>query len=311
MTMIAIGLAVYNGERYLAATLEALLAQTHRNFEITISDNASTDGTQAICREFAKRDPRIHYHRQERNIGALNNLNCVLMQARAPYFKWSGHDDLLAPTYLERTAAMLDAHPEVVLAHSKTRTIDENGEPLCYDETLGLLTTKDGTPVIELPDKNYGESDDPVERYSNVLAKTITCHFALGLMRTEAAQRTRGFGLFSTSDRAFLAEIALYGRFAEVGETLFFKREHRGNTRYLTPQERMAWTGSSANVKTEKLLEYKQLLEGIVRSPLSPFDMARCVAGGVEKVARRLFGRNSWQMSSRPRDRTTAPASGS
>ena len=69
--LVSIGVPVYNGERLLGRTLESLLAQTYTHLEIIISDNASTDSTPAIAREFADRDPRVRYVRNETNIGAI------------------------------------------------------------------------------------------------------------------------------------------------------------------------------------------------------------------------------------------------
>ena len=67
--LLSIGLPVYNGERFLAQALDCLLAQTFRDFEIIISDNASTDRTPEICRAYARRDPRVRYVCNQRNLG--------------------------------------------------------------------------------------------------------------------------------------------------------------------------------------------------------------------------------------------------
>ena len=117
---ISIGLPVYNGERYLETALDSLLRQTCTDFELIISDNASSDGTEAICRRYAHRDPRVLYHRSERNRGASWNHNHVVEFARAPYFKWAAHDDVCAPEFLERCAGVLDGHPAVILCYPQT-----------------------------------------------------------------------------------------------------------------------------------------------------------------------------------------------
>jgi len=77
---------VYNGERYLRLALDALLAQTYRDFTVVISDNASTDGTPAICREYADRDPRVRYVRQSENLGAAGNINALIELSSSPLF---------------------------------------------------------------------------------------------------------------------------------------------------------------------------------------------------------------------------------
>src|SRR5215510_7616262 len=91
---LSIGLAVYNGENYLAESLDALLGQSYDDFELIISDNASTDGTAGICRRYEKQDSRIRYVRQPRNIGLIPNHSFVIRQARGKLFKMGAHDDL-------------------------------------------------------------------------------------------------------------------------------------------------------------------------------------------------------------------------
>jgi glycosyltransferase involved in cell wall biosynthesis len=92
--LISIGMPVYNGEKYLRQSIQSLLSQSHKKIELIISDNASTDGTSAICQEFAQRDSRVKYFRQKSNRGPLWNFNFVLQQAKAAYFMWAAHDDL-------------------------------------------------------------------------------------------------------------------------------------------------------------------------------------------------------------------------
>src|SRR5580698_6435851 len=124
---LSIGLAVYNGENFLAESLEALLGQSYENFELIISDNASTDSTRDICRHYEREDPRIRYFRQDRNLGLSPNHNFVFDQARGDLFKWASHDDLYARDMLERCVDALNHHPDIVLAHSWTAFIDSSG----------------------------------------------------------------------------------------------------------------------------------------------------------------------------------------
>ncbi|MDP2246876.1 MAG: glycosyltransferase family 2 protein, partial [Nitrosomonadales bacterium] len=102
-----IGMPVYNGAAYIREALEALLSQTFKNFELIISDNASTDDTQRVCEDYAKRDKRIRYIRQETNQGALANFKYVLDQATAELFIWTAHDDLWAPDFLSDAVSLL------------------------------------------------------------------------------------------------------------------------------------------------------------------------------------------------------------
>ena len=95
--VISIGFPVYNGEDYLAQALDGLLAQSFGDFEILLCDNGSNDGSEAIARGYAERDPRVRYHRNAENIGAAGNYNLAFAQASGKYFKWTAHDDDHAP----------------------------------------------------------------------------------------------------------------------------------------------------------------------------------------------------------------------
>jgi glycosyltransferase involved in cell wall biosynthesis len=124
---LSVGLAVYNGENYLAESLDALLGQSYEDFELIISDNASTDSTDDICLRYAKQDSRIRYIRQPRNIGLAPNHNFVFGQARGELFKWASHDDLYARDLLQHCVAALDENPHSALAHSWTAMVDDSG----------------------------------------------------------------------------------------------------------------------------------------------------------------------------------------
>lgn len=130
---LTIGLPVYNGEEFLAESLECLLGQTFGEFILIICDNASTDRTREICRDYAARDPRIRVFRNDVNIGAVGNFNLALDLASTALFKWVAHDDLYKPEYLSSCLRLLDDNPEAVLAHSATAFIDESGELFPFD----------------------------------------------------------------------------------------------------------------------------------------------------------------------------------
>jgi len=136
---VAIGVPVYNGERFVGATLDSLVAQTHEDLEIIVCDNASTDATEEIVRGYAARDPRVKYHRNAQNLGIAGNFNRVFELSRSPYFKWNMADDLSEPTLVERCLATLKEVPEAILAYAKARLIDEDGVPFKdHDDDLDL-----------------------------------------------------------------------------------------------------------------------------------------------------------------------------
>jgi len=116
---LTIGLPTFEGEAYLLACLENIAKQTYRNFEVLIYDNASTDHTGHLAREFASKDPRFRYFRQNKNVPALVNFIDVLEAARTPFFIWRADDDSWSPDYLEKLVGVYDANPGAKLVVSK------------------------------------------------------------------------------------------------------------------------------------------------------------------------------------------------
>ena len=128
--LVSIGMPVRNAERHLREAIESLLAQDYPNFEVVISDNASSDATESICREYTGRDQRVSYHRSDQDRGAVWNFNQVFGLARGTYFMWAAHDDLRAPRYLSACVAELEAHPDAGLCCTDVEFIDEDGQPV-------------------------------------------------------------------------------------------------------------------------------------------------------------------------------------
>ncbi len=209
MPAISIGMPVYNGERYLPMAIDSLLGQTFEDFELNISDNGSTDRTQEICRDYAQREPRIHYVRNQQNIGAAGNFARVFELATGPYFRWLSVDDYCAPTCLEKTKAVLDTKPDIVLCCSKVDIVGADGQLLVtYADEQALL------------------ADRPAERFRRVFMQDSWCNAIYGLMRAPVLRKTGLMGGFGGSDLTLLARLSLYGRFWEIPERLFFRRTH-------------------------------------------------------------------------------------
>lgn len=118
---ISIGMPVYNGEKTIEAALDCVVKQTFRDFELIISDNASTDGTEAICRKYALKDSRIRYVRQHVNIGAVKNFHFVLNEAQAKYFMWATSDDVKSFDFLEINYFFLVGNLDYVASTCPTR----------------------------------------------------------------------------------------------------------------------------------------------------------------------------------------------
>lgn len=230
---VTIGLPVYNGEDHLSEAIESHLGQTFEDFALVIVDNASKDATRAISRKFVRQDQRVHYFRNDQNIGLAANFNKALRKARSPYFTWAAHDDLYAPEFLERCVAALDDHPSAVLAHTKIQGIDRNGSALPYDsERKGFIVNRQLDDIRYYDVARWSEglaSHDAATRFGTALrniqrgiGRTI-----FGLIRTSALKRARyrPYGM----ENLLAAELSLEGTFQYIDEPLFFFRMHREN----------------------------------------------------------------------------------
>lgn len=282
---LSIGLPVYNGENYLSESLDALLGQTYTDFELIISDNASTDSTRDICLSYARRDSRIRYFRQERNIGLSPNRNFVTQQARGELFKGASHDDLYARDLLRLSIAGLDEHPEVVLAHSWSAIVDPAGT------VTELLKYPVSTAAVRAPDRfrsmlfdGWGDDDG-------------------GVIRMDVIRRVTALGSYHFADRTFTAEIALHGPFYMVPDWLFFRRSHPGQAGRLSsvrsrcgqldPRRANQLTNPAARLYAEYIWGY---VRAIRRAPLAPSERRECyeslaqwAAGRALPVAIRAF----------------------
>src|SRR5262245_23893970 len=204
---VSIGMPVRNGERFIRQAIDSLLAQTFGDFELIICDNASTDQTQQICEEYASRDPRVRYFRNEANLGPAANYNRCFELSRGEYFRWHAHDDQAAPEYLARCVELLDRDPSVVVAYPKTLVIDESGKPIEeYDFNPGTDSARTSTRFRRLVLINH-RSHRAVEIF--------------GLMRSSALRRTPLHGCYARADSVLLVRMALLGRFVELADRLF------------------------------------------------------------------------------------------
>jgi glycosyltransferase involved in cell wall biosynthesis len=260
---VSVGLPVYNGADYLAATLDSLLAQTFEDFELIISDNASTDGTEEICRAYAVRDGRIQYLRNRENLGAAANYNRVFHLSSGDYFKWAAADDLCAPEFLERCVRVLDNEASVVLCYPRARAIDEQGNI-----------------IRDYPPKPNAGSPKPQERFYEFVCVPHPCVAVFGLIRSDALRRTQLIGSFASADRPLLGELSLMGRFHEVPEFLFFYRNHPQQSwrAYPTRQAVQAWY-DPARARRLTMPHWRLLQEhvsSIGRAPLDWRERAWC-----------------------------------
>lgn len=287
---VSIGLPVYNGEQFLTEAIESVLDQTFEDFELVISDNASTDRTAEICRIYVARDPRIRFFCNARNMGAAFNYARVLQLSTGKYFKWLADDDLCEPTFLARCVETLESRPDAVLAYTKTYWIDEGG---CLFE--------DGVEVV----RNTSWPSDPAERFLQLVNEFTrngghtAAIYIFGLLRREVAREMQLQIGYKGGDLGFLAELSLYGTFVEVPEYLLSLRAGPGSAswRWMShPEEAIDfWNPMAKGLASSAIFRcrrYWEYLRAVARSPVNSRKkvdlLVYCLSLGPQRIIQRL-----------------------
>lgn len=244
----------YNSEKYIKATLESILNQTYQDFELHISDNASTDGTEAICQEYQKLDPRVKYHRNKTNIGANYNFNKAFSFTNSLYFKWVSSSDIHGPESFERCIEVLDKQDDVVLCYPKTKFFTENiNSSTEYEDNLNL------------------QEEELFLRFKKYIEKVKYNHVLYGVIRSEVLKKTTLMKNYNRGDISLLAEIALHGKFVEIPYYLYFRRmEPKTSTKFYSKEELAKhFDPTSDKLCFQNFKWYMSLYSSIVRTDMS------------------------------------------
>lgn len=264
--LVSVGIPVFNGEAFLEDAIRSVLSQTLGDLELILCDNASSDRTGDICRDYEAREPRVRYFRNPRNLGAAANYNLAFSHARGRYFKWLAHDDRMLPSFLAKTSRVLEERTDAVLCNSVISYIDSGGTQLgLYDSRL-----------------SGADSFTPSERFAWMVLRSHTCVDFFGLIRRKALQHSLLHGSFHGADRALLAQLALRGRMVQLPAPLLAIREHPN--RYTRAQQRSAdraaWhdsaQGAQPSFPTWRL--YSEYWRMVRRERLTPTERSRCYA---------------------------------
>lgn len=216
---VSVGIPVYNEEDSIGATIESVLEQQGPEFEIVISDNASTDATAEICRDYAARDSRVRFHGLDRNAGLLANFNRVFLLSRGRYFRWLGASDRLRPGYMEQAVAALDAAPDCVLVTTRYEYVTDDGAHL----DAGWVPGPSGSePLLRLQE---------ILRILGTGYRNIDPMYSM--MRRSALERTGLVRPIRLSDQLLAVELSLLGPYGHIGRPLAV-RQH---PRFLSPTE--------------------------------------------------------------------------
>ena len=284
---LSIGLPVYNGEKYLASSIESLLGQSYKDFELIISDNASTDSTADICKRYASQDSRIRYMRQPRNIGLAPNHNFVVDQSRGEFFKWAASDDLYGRDLLQSCINALDQHPDVVLAHSLTAAIDGDGK-VTQAYKYPLVTDSPSAPV-RFRSFMFGSSglfEDPASGNHRLIRidneGILRACDEYGVIRMKVLRQIAPHDSYHHQDRIVVCELLLHGPFHITPDWMYFRRDHAGRAYRSSPHDRCAILDPrrasrlrhpTARLVAEYLWGY---VAAIRRAPLSSADRREC-----------------------------------
>ena len=266
--IVSIGVPVYNAEKYLRASLDSLLAQTFRDFEIVISDNGSTDATLEICREYAERDPRVRYVHNDVNRGLVWNHLRVQDLARGRFFMFGPQDDWFAPEYVEHCVAALEADPGVSYVYSQALVMDESGARIGREITRQRVS-----------------DPSPSTRFWDFLVVKGGINF-YGMARLDLRRRIGRWKPLPRGERILIAELALWGRFEVLPGDLYFRRIHpdqfvtnrksrRLESMVLDPSRGRGWRSSVPVLIAEYVLAYAQ---AVLRAPLSARERIRGLA---------------------------------
>jgi glycosyltransferase involved in cell wall biosynthesis len=257
---VSIGVAVYNGEAYLEEALASIAAQTFRDYEVILSDNASTDRTREICEAYAARDPRFRYFRNAVNIGGDRNYYRTFELARGDYFLGVAHDDRLDPQYLRKVLDVLEADPSVVFCHSRAHQIDQKG---------AIVGTYDAKP--------FTESNRPPERFRDAigLRPVIAC---LGVIRASILRQMPPLLVYPASDACWQAELALHGKLVEIPDVLFHRRVHPGSGQRIPLHERIKWSdpAKAGDIIFPAWRRPTEYARSVLRSPLTFAERVAC-----------------------------------
>jgi len=296
--LVTIGVPVYNGAAMLRDMLDSLAGQTFARFRVVICDNASTDATAEIAQEFAARDPRFVYHRNPENIGAAPNFNRVWELDHATrYYKWAAHDDIYAPTYLERCVAVLEADPDVVVAYPITVMVDDTREGhaadfmLLTDAVLDHFIDAEGRPAWTIGPLDLAQSADPAARLDDCLNRMAGSFEIFGVMRTAALEKTQLHASYYGSDRALLAQLVCQGPFMQVAERLYINRFHQAASRGMTREQQRTWIDTRGATRWRIAHMYRDILRAPGMADLDHPTRLRCTGVALRDFARRYSRR--------------------
>lgn len=261
---VSIALPVYNGQNYIRQAIDSALAQSYTDFELIISDNASTDATADICRQYARRDSRIRFHRNTSNIGPARNYNRLVQLSHGRYFQLLTHDDVLDPRYIAESVSLLDSDSSVVMCFPSEMVIDQDSQPLGPDVRTIL-------PM---------DARSARTRFVAAMGNPIGSPIVLGMIRSDVLRRTLLMGSYDAADLVIVLELALRGKIHHIHKNLLLHREHphRSVYDYPTLHSHTVWFApwKEGKITFPAWRIFGECIRAVWRSPLSLAQMTSC-----------------------------------
>ena len=219
-TKVSVGLPVYNGEKFIQRRLDSILNQTFTDFELIISDNASNDATSKICQEYIKKDKRVRYFRQNKNIGIVQNWNFVLQQAKYEYFVWASVDDLWNPNFLEKNIKILSSKKNVVCSIGKLVNLTVKAQNLYSVKNNSITTSilkKLRSRFVKVNMHTLsGSYEEKIKDYLN----SYMCSIIYGVFRTDELRKSCVIEEIGAFDWATNLNILKFGDVHVIDEIL-------------------------------------------------------------------------------------------
>lgn len=258
---VSVGMPVYNTEKYVGAAIEAHLNQTYSDFELILTDNASTDRTEEICRSYAAKDPRVIYVRNPQNLGASANYRRCFELATGEFFRWTPSDDLVSPNLLRLAVDVLDRDQSVFVAYARTKLINGEGSVIGdIDENLHLM------------------DDRPSNRWKGVLRNLRMGNLHYGLCRAAFLRKTGLLRNYGGGDIPLICEMSLYGKFFEMPDAFFYRRMHEAASSAMKNSADIMALYDPKNRKKLRMYYWSQLIDNlisVVRAPISTMEKMR------------------------------------
>jgi len=268
-TLVSIMLPVRNGAGRIEGAIRSVLGQDHERLQLVISDNASTDGTEEICRDLAATDDRIFYRRHPENVGLFDNFVRTTELVAGTFFRWVGDDDRLEPTCVSRSLQAFAEDDRLVLVTTQ----------VAYTAPDGTVTT---TPL----DRSGLTSDDPVERFAEMLGLLNESHLLIdplyGTLRRDPLARIPRRNMLR-EDEVFAAKLALAGPWGHVPEVLAHRDwRHDGLSAIARRLDVPSW-----RVRCSTLLQCAELFRWLRQADLTADQRRRARAAVLGMYARR------------------------